>query len=120
MKIMRRAAILAVALLVATSTGASADKWQRFVCSGAAGVAGGAGPVQPALRFTFNMTTMTWSQGVGGNENNVLTADDRDFHLATVDRLNENNHTEYSLNKTTLRMEDESTGAVYRCQRDTP
>ena len=66
------------------------------------------------------MTTMTWWQAGGGNENNVLWADDRDFYLGTVDRLNETDRIVFTLNKATLRMKDENVGAVYRCRQDTP
>ena len=117
---MRRAPILAMALLVATSTAASADKWQRFACSGASDSPGAGHPAPPVLRLIFNMTTMTWWQASGGNENNVLLSDDRYFHLATIDRLNENNHTQFTLNRVTLRLEDENTDMFYRCQRVPP
>src|SRR5580692_13187898 len=118
---MRGAAILAVALLVATSTGASADNWQRLVCSKDSEGPGAGQSAQPAMiRFVLNLTTMTWWQVGAGNENNVLWADDRDFHLTTVDRLNETNLTEFTLDKATLRMKDENRGTVYRCLRDSP
>jgi hypothetical protein len=118
---MRRAAILAVALLVAASTGASADNWQRLACSkDSDGSGAGQSAQPPPIRFVFNMTTMTWWQVGAGNENNVLWADGREFYLTTVDRLNEANLTEFTLDKPTLRLKDENRATIYRCLLDVP
>ncbi|MGD0866082.1 MAG: hypothetical protein ABSA49_11060 [Rhizomicrobium sp.] len=116
---MRKTAILAVALLVANSAAANADSRQRIVCSKVSeDLDSGGRPT--AIRFVFDTATMTWWQVGAGNENNTLWADDRSLYLATVNSLAETEHTDFTLDMATLRLEEENAGTVYRCRQDVP
>jgi hypothetical protein len=116
---MRNSVILAAALIVANSAAANADGWQKIACSKVSEDLGSA--EQPtAIRLVFNNATMTWWQVGAGNENNTFWADDRSLHLTTVNSLAETGHTDFTLDKATLRLEDENADTVYRCWQDVP
>jgi hypothetical protein len=116
---MRKTAILVAALIVANNAAANADSRQRIVCSKESEDPGSGGR-PTAMRFVFDLSTMTWWQVGAGNENNTLWADDRSLYLATVNSLAETEHTDFTLDKATLRLEEENAGTVYRCRQDVP